>query len=49
MMGDVFNTIGLGFPIFFPAAACLSRKLQVASLVYLKMTYATLICINVSP
>jgi len=42
------NTIGLGFPIFFPAAVPLSHKRQVASLVYLKMTYPTPICANVS-
>jgi len=39
------NTIGLESPIFFeffPAAVCLSRKLQVALLVYLNMTYPTL-------
>jgi len=33
------NTIGSVFSIFLPAAIRLSRKMQVASLVYLKTTY----------
>jgi len=45
----VINTIGLGFPIFFPDTVRLSNKLQVALLVYLKTTYPTPICANISP
>jgi len=37
------------FKISYFLSCCSSFKLRVASLVYLKMTYTTLICANVSP
>jgi len=45
---SVNNAVGLGFPIFFPAAVCLSCKLRVASLLlaYLKTTCPNHICIS---
>jgi len=41
---SAINTVGLVFPICFPAAVSLRDKLRVASLAYLKMPYPTCLC-----